>query len=122
MPGVDGQHGTGTLQAGDGRQDAGKFLIAGYRLGTRPRRFTTDIDDAGTRLNHRSASSDGTGRRAMLTTIGKTVGRDVEDAHNGWMIQRQTCPVGPWRDQPVKHRNGLVPIIGRRQKFIRAVS
>ena len=81
--GVDRDSGGRLLAQGlDDRDDAAHLLSGIDRRRTRPRRLATDIDDIGTIAEHFQPARDRSFLVDEITTIGKTVRRDVENAHD----------------------------------------
>ena len=84
---VDGKDGVLGLQAGNRRQHPRQFLVPGDRLGTRACRFPAYVDDRRSGGNHLAAGGNGACRRVVAAPIRKTVGGDIQDAHDpGWSM------------------------------------
>lgn len=85
VAGVDGDAGGGVLRSDGGNdgEDAAHFLILGHRGGAGTGGFAADVDDVGSLLQHALGVCQGGGGGAVLPAVGKGVGGDVEDAHDG---------------------------------------
>src|SRR5690606_13093355 len=86
LVGIDGDgdvHAGGDERVDDGHDAVELFLDAdGFGAGAGA--FTTDIDDVGAFGDHRAGMSDGAVEKVVMAAIGKTVGGNVEDAHQPW--------------------------------------
>src|ERR1700676_210116 len=65
----------------DDRNDTPKFFLQSHGIRTGPRRFATDIQDCCPFLDHSLGMSKGGFLINELTSIGKRIGRDIQDAH-----------------------------------------
>ena len=67
----------------DHRSDSAKFLVGRNRLAVGASAFATDIKYVGSIGNQFQSVFDGRGMAVVIAAIGKTVGRDVDDPHDG---------------------------------------
>ena len=66
----------------DDGKDARELFSAAYRLGPRPCRFATDVDDVRSFLLHAEGAIDGGRGIERGRRLGERIGGDVEDAHD----------------------------------------
>ena len=66
----------------DDRHDAADLLVGRDRLRPGARRFAADVDHVGAALRHCVCLSDGGVEGGEAAAIRKTIGRDIEHAHD----------------------------------------
>ena len=119
MAGVDRQHRIGTLQPGYRRQNTRQFLIARHRFGPRAGGLPANIENIRARRCHRASGGDSPRRRVMPPTIGKTVGRDVQNAHDPRPVHRQGGEIAAGVCNPPERRLCHRAVIRGRKKLVR---
>ena len=110
MAGVDGKDGVPGLQASNRRQHPRQFLIPGDRLGTRACRFPAYVDDRRSGGNHLAAGGNGACRRVVAAPIRKTVGGDIQDAHDPGLVHGQPGKGGARRGDQFQRCGGGIPV------------
>jgi hypothetical protein len=84
---VDGHGGAGAGELLDDGQDALDLVAFPHRLCTGAGGLAADIDDRGSRGGHGVAGGGGSGRIVVPPSVGKAVGRDVEDADDLRLVE-----------------------------------
>src|SRR5437016_516040 len=77
------------------RKNSPELLLLGHRLGARARRFAADVDDVGALLGDPARMRNGRFRIEEAAAVGEGVGRDVDHAHDEWLIERQREAAAP---------------------------
>ena len=73
----------------DDGDDARQLLLGGHVVGTGARRLAADVENVGALRGELQAMGDGSLRRRVQAAVGEAVGRDVDDAHDAWTVERQ---------------------------------